>query len=43
MWKAKLAPTHCHNILRLELCSAVLGTEIAEFIKERRGFLVLQR
>lgn len=30
-----MSPTHGHAIPRLELCSAVLGTEIAEFIQEQ--------
>lgn len=35
MGKAKVAPTHGHTIPHLELCVAVLGTEIAEFFKEQ--------
>ncbi|XP_033755843.1 uncharacterized protein LOC117338595 [Pecten maximus] len=31
--KAKLAPTHGHTVPRLELCAAVLATEIAETIR----------
>jgi hypothetical protein len=35
MGKAKLAPTHGHTIPRLELCAAVLATEIAENIRDQ--------
>ncbi|XP_062594609.1 uncharacterized protein LOC134256031 [Saccostrea cucullata] len=34
MGKSKLAPHHSHTIPRLELCAAVLGVEIAEFVAE---------
>ncbi|KAL5021845.1 hypothetical protein ScPMuIL_001000 [Solemya velum] len=33
--KAKLAPTHGHTIPRLELCAAVLATEIAEIVRDQ--------
>lgn len=33
--KAKVAPTHGHTIPRLELCAAVLATEIAETIRNQ--------
>ncbi|XP_048764717.2 uncharacterized protein LOC125672561 [Ostrea edulis] len=35
MGKAKVAPNHGHSIPRLELCAAVLATEIAESIAEQ--------
>lgn len=35
MGKAKLAPMHGHTIPRLELCAAVLATEIAENIRDQ--------
>lgn len=35
MGKAKLAPMHGHTIPRLELCSAVLATEIAENFRDQ--------
>ncbi|XP_062619955.1 uncharacterized protein LOC134281515 [Saccostrea cucullata] len=34
MGKSKLAPHHSHTIPRLELCAAVLGVEIAEFVAD---------
>ena len=33
--KAKVAPVHGHTIPRLELCAAVLATEIAEFVRDQ--------
>ena len=30
--KSKLSPQHCHTIPRLELCAAVLSTELAAFV-----------
>ena len=38
MGKAKVAPTHGHTIPSLELCTAVLGIDIAEIIKEQMDF-----
>ena len=35
MGKAKLAPTHGQTIPRLELCAAVLATEITESIRDQ--------
>lgn len=35
MGKSKLAPTHGHTIPRLELCGAVLATEIAKSIRDQ--------
>nr|XP_034315801.1 uncharacterized protein LOC117685500 [Crassostrea gigas] len=33
--KAKVAPAHGHTIPRLELCAAVLATEIAEIVRDQ--------
>ena len=33
--KAKVAPVHGHTIPRLELCAAVLATEIAETVRDQ--------
>ncbi|XP_062600610.1 uncharacterized protein LOC134262253 [Saccostrea cucullata] len=38
--KAKVAPVHGHTIPRLELCVAVLATEVAEFVRDQLSILL---
>ena len=40
--KSKLAPNHGHTIPSLELCTALLATDIVAFIQEQLKFLLIE-